>query len=204
VTFIAPIVEGTGETQAVERLLWRIAQAAAPGSVLRVNQPIRVKSGSFLNDTKERDRHVLLAAAKARQANGHILILLDCEDDCPAILGPRLLAQARATAGNVPVVVALAHREYETWFIAAAESLRGVEGLAEDVSSPSEPEAMRDAKGWLGRRLPHRYDPVTHQLTFTKHFDLQAARRVPSFDRLYRKIEHLLASTVEGLPDAET
>ena len=193
-SFIVPIVQGTGETQAIERLLWRIAQDAVPGATLRVNQPIRVKSGSFLSDTNERERHVLLAAAKARQANGSILILLDCEDDCPAVLGPRLLKQASAVAGNVPVLVTLAHREYETWFVAAAESLRGIEGMAGDVVSPPEPEVMRDAKGWLGRRLPHRYDPVTHQLEFTRHFDLQAARRVPSFDRLYRKIQSLLVS----------
>ncbi|WP_326542851.1 DUF4276 family protein [Pseudorhodoferax sp.] len=190
--FIAPIVEGSGETQALERLIWRIAQAVSTDAILRINQPIRVKSGSFFNDASERGRHVLLAAAKARQFGGQVLILLDCEDDCPAKLGPHLLAQVRATAPDVPFIVALAFREYETWFVAAAESLRGVAGMADDVTAPANPESMRDAKGWLGRHLPHRYDPVTHQLAFTKHFDLQTARRIPSFDRLYRKIEALV------------
>lgn len=193
-TFIAPIVEGSGEMQAVERLLWRIAAAANATARLRVNQPIRVKSGSFLNDPRERERHVLLAAAKARQARGCVLVLLDCDDECPATLGPRLAAQVMAIAPDVPSIVALAHREYETWFIAAVESLRGIEGMSSDVTSPSNPESTRDAKGWLGRHLPHRYDPVTHQLPFTHHFDLQAARRVPSFDRLFRKIEALVAA----------
>lgn len=197
--FIAPIVEGQGEQSAVERLLWRIVNDAKPGTRLAVNPPIRVKSGTFLNDAHERARHVKLAAAKARaQTNGHVLVLLDCEDDCPAQLGPRLLKEAQSAAGAVPVTVTLAHREYETWFIAAVESLRGVEGLQNTAVPPANPESMRDAKGWLGRLMPNRYDPVSHQLRFTQRFDLAAARQVDSFDRLYRKVVGMVEANRAG------
>jgi len=193
--FIAPIVEGQGEQLCVERLLWRIAQDASPGSRIQVNPPIRVKAGTFINDARERGRHVQLAAAKARTATrGVVLVLLDCEDDCPAELGPRLLGEVRLQAGGTPTVVALAYREYETWFVAAARSLRGVEGFASHAEPPIDPQGMRDAKGWLGRLMPNRYDPVSHQLAFTQKFDLAEARRVASFDRLYRKIAQLLAA----------
>lgn len=192
-TVIASIVEGHGEQQAVRRLLRRIATDAAPQAPMRANEPIRIKSGSFFNDTRYFSRYVNLAAAKARQeAAGHVLILLDCEDDCPARFGPRLLDQARAVAPDVNIIVALAHREYETWFMAAAESLRGVEGMSGAVGRPADPEATRDAKGWLGRHMPHGYDPISHQLAFTHAFDLDAARTIASFDRLYRKIASLL------------
>ncbi len=192
-TVIASIVEGHGEQQAVKRLLWRIANDAAPGATLRANEPIRVKAGSFVNDLSYFSRYVSLAAAKARQETaGHVLILLDCEDDCPADQGPRLLDQARRVAADVNITVALAHREYETWFMAAAESLRDVEGMSAAVVRPADPEATRDAKGWLGRHMPHGYDPISHQLAFTHAFDLDAGRTVASFDRLYRKIAALL------------
>lgn len=192
-TVVAPIVEGHGEQQAVQRLLRRIAAVAAPHAPLQVNQPIRVKAGSFLNDSGYFSRYVNLAAAKARQVTaGHVLILLDCEDECPARLGPKLLAQANAIAPDVNIIVALAYREYETWFMAAAESLRGVEGMAGDVVRPAHPEATRNAKGWLGRHMPHGYDPISHQLVFTSTFNLDAGRSVASFDRLYRKIASLL------------
>lgn len=192
-TVIATIVEGHGEQQAVQRLLRRIATDAAPRAPLRANVPIRVKSGSFFNDTGYFSRYVNLAAAKARQeVAGHVLILLDCEDDCPARFGPWLLNQARAVAPDVNIIVALAHREYETWFMAAAESLRGIEGMSGAVVRPADPEAKRDAKGWLGRHMPHGYDPISHQLAFTDTFDLVAARTIVSFDRLYRKIALLL------------
>lgn len=197
-THIAPIVEGSGEMQAVERLLWRIANEVRPDVRIRVNQPIRVKAGSFRNDPKERERHVLLAAAKARQHRGCVLVLLDCEDDCPATLGPQLAAQVRSIATDVPSIVALAVREYETWFIAAVESLRGVEGMSSQVVPPPDPESPRDAKGWLGHHMTHRYDPVAHQLPFTQHFDLQAARSVRSFDRLFRKIATLVSAEPEA------
>lgn len=192
---IASIVEGHGEQQAVQRLLRRIATDAVPQARFRVNEPIRVKSGSFLSDRTYFSKYVTLAAAKARQEiAGHVLILLDCEDDCPARLGPRLLEQAHAVAADVNVVVALAHREYETWFMAAVESLRGVEGMSGGVVRPANPEATRDAKGWIGRRMPYGYDPISHQLPFTNAFDLDAGRTVASFDRLYRKIASLLAT----------
>ena len=190
-TFIAPIVEGYGERLAIKRMLWRIALDMRPSASLQVNPAIRIKSGSFLNDAGYRSRHVALAAAKARQSQGHVLVMLDSEDDCPAVLGPRLLAQVREQATDVGVLVVLAHREYETWFMAAAESLRGVEGMDLAATAPTDPERTRDAKGWLGRLMPNRYDPLTHQLAFTQRFDMQAARRVSSFDRLYRKVQAL-------------
>ena len=192
-TFIAPIVEGHGEQQAVQRLLRRIASRAQPGAELRINEPIRVKAGSFLHDAAYFKRYLALAAAKARQqSRGHVLVLLHSEDDCPARLGPDLLARARAIAAGIEVVVALAYREYETWFIAAVESLRGVEGLDLQACAPENPEQTRDAKGWLARLMPHGYDPISHQLAFTRAFDLQAAERVPSFARLCRKIGALI------------
>ena len=161
---------------------------------MQVNEPIRIKSGSFINDSSYFNRYVSLAAAKARQRrDGSVLILLDCEDSCPARLGPQLFSRARAACTDVNMIVALAYREYETWFMAAATSLRRVEGLPDDLAPPVHPEATRDAKGWLGRHMPHGYDPISHQLSLTNAFDLTAARSVSSFDRLYRKISGLVA-----------
>jgi hypothetical protein len=50
VKYLASIVEGHGEVEALPALIHRIAIAAQYGGDLRVNPPIRVKSGSFLND----------------------------------------------------------------------------------------------------------------------------------------------------------
>jgi len=190
--FVAPIVEGHGEVEAVPALLHRIAASAGVARDLRVNPPIRVKSRSFLQDDGYFRKQVALAAAKAAQSGGAVLILLDCEDECPATLGPDLPRRARAVRDDVAIIVALAYREYETWFVTAASSLRGLHGLPHDLVSPELPEKIRDAKGWLGARMTFGYDPVIHQLEFTRRFDLDQAMRNPSFHRFYRRIRELL------------
>jgi hypothetical protein len=60
------------------------------------------------------------------------------------------------------------------------------------VAPPVDAEVIRDAKGWLGARMACGYDPVTHQLEFTRQFDLDAARANPSFDHFYQHIRTLL------------
>ncbi len=187
-----PIVEGHGEVQAVPALLYRLVFWAAPAMPVRINPPIRIKSGSFLNDRDYFHRQVSLAAAKANQMQGHVLILLDCDDDCPAQLGPDLLARARKVRANVSVYACLAYREYETWFIAAADSLRGIGGLPGDLAAPADPELYRDAKGWLTERMPQPYDPIVHQLEFTRCFDLVQAQSNDSFRRLSAHVRQLV------------
>jgi Domain of unknown function (DUF4276) len=194
VRYVASIVEGHGEVEALPALLHRIARETAFAGVLRVNPPIRVKSGSFLNDRDYFRKQVTLATAKAAQARGCVLIMLDCEDDCPATLGPDLLKQARAVRADVDIAVVLAYREFETWFLAAAPSLRGVRGLPRDLEAPPDPLGIRNAKGWLGERMDGAYDPVIHQLEFTRAFDISQARSNQSFDRLYRRVHGFLES----------
>jgi hypothetical protein len=193
-TFIAPIVEGHGEVEALPALLHRIARTVASDRMLQVNEPIRVKSGSFLNRPAELQRFVQLAALKAEAKNGSILILLDCDDGCPAELGPRILKDSQAVRPDVPVFVALAYREYETWLIASALALRGKHGLPDDLLPHDNPEALRDAKGWLGKFIPGGYDPITHQAKLTRHIDMEAARAIPSFERLYQHIGRLMTA----------
>lgn len=190
--YIASIVEGHGEVDALPTLLKRISQAAAPGQTLDVNQPIRIKSGSYLNDDDYFRRYTLLAAAKASHSHGFVLILLDCEDHCPAQLGPTLLARAQAVRNDVSYLVVLAYREFESWFLAAARSLRGHRGLAADLEPPQSADNIRNAKGWLAARMELPYDPVIHQIEFCRIFDLQQARNNPSFSRFYSRVAESL------------
>lgn len=150
----------------------------------------------MINDSDYFHKQVSLAAAKAAQSDGWVLILLDCEDDCPRNLGPSLLARARSVRNDVDYVVALAYREYESWFLTAAVSLRGKRGLPDDLEVPANVDAIRDAKGWLRERMSEAYDPVLHQLEFTRAFNLRQARASRSFDRLYRKIAKMLGGRI--------
>ena len=92
------------------------------------------------------------------------------------------------------ISVVLAKKEFEAWFIAAAESLRGQCGLSQELVADPDPESIRGAKEWLSRQMPRnrRYAETTDQPALTAIFDLQAARRADSFDKCYREIVRLL------------
>jgi len=193
--FIAPIVEGKGEVEAVPKLLQRLFRQGHRHGFLVVNPAIRIKAGSFLNDDDYFRRYIELASRKAQdQPRGNVLILLDCEDDCAGKLGPQLLARARKVHSRVPFTVVLAQREYEMWFLAAAPSLRSVGGLPADLEAPADPEAIRGAKEWLAARMPNGYDAPNHQALFTECFSFAQAAAVPSFARLQRKAQSLFTS----------
>jgi hypothetical protein len=121
---VAPIVEGDGEVAALPVLLRRLGEWLSPDVPATTMQPIRVRRDRFLNREEEFRRHLLLAAAKAG-GDGWVLVLLDADDDCPAELGPRTLERARGIVPHRAVSMVFSNREYEAWFLAAAESLRG-------------------------------------------------------------------------------
>jgi len=186
---IVPIVEGHGDVEAVPVLLRRLA--AATGRLANIMRPIR-QPRSRLVKPDGLERAVELAALKGG-ADGAILVVLDADDDCAAQLGPRMLAWAMAARADRAIAVVLAVREFEAWFLAAADSLRVAGKLPAATTPPSDPEAIRDAKGWLSRCLARRYDEPVDQPAFAALFDLTAARRCASFDKLVRDVERLLA-----------
>jgi hypothetical protein len=180
--FIAPIVEGHGEVQAIPILLRRMVAEAAPTAQLHLNPALRVKAGSFMNDDDYSRKYIELAARKAKPwSNSCVLILLDCEDDCPAELGSDLLNRAKAFRSDVNIIVILAYREYETWFLASARSLQGICGLPLDLIPPVDPESFRDAKGWLSEKMGLPYNETDHQPRLTNAFDFREAASVNSF-----------------------
>lgn len=65
-------------------------------------------------------------AGRGLRSPGVVSIVIDGDDDCPKELAPVLLERAtRAAGGRWPVGVVLAKSEFESWFIAAAESIAG-------------------------------------------------------------------------------
>ena len=189
---IAAIVEGHGECEAVPILVRRIAQTLDLALAPVVHPVIRVPS-SKLCKPGEIERVVELAARK-NAGRGGILVLLDCDDDCPAETGPALLRRAVKARPDLPVSVVLAKREFEAWFLAADESLRGHRGLPSDLAAPPDPEAIRGAKEWLEDRMPRgkAYVASSDQPALTAVFDITAARRADSFDKCHREVIRLI------------
>lgn len=198
---IAAIVEGDGETEAVPALVRRFGDLAGWSGRVTV-QPVLRQPASKLLKPNELERLVELVARRLG-APGGILVILDCDDDCPASLGPDLLARIRAARPDFPSALVLAHREYEAWFLAAAESIAGRRGFPPDFSRPEDPESIRGCKEWLSRHLPQGviYRECNDQTALSVLFDLETARNNSrSFDKCYREITRLLADVAKVTP----
>jgi hypothetical protein len=193
----ACIVEGHGEIEAVPIVIRRIVQEHTPGVALQLGHTFRIPRGSLIK-TRELERAVEIAGRRVGLSGG-ILIVLDSDDELPCILGPELLTRARKVRHDLPISVVLAKREFESWFLAAAESLRGRRGLAIDLEPPTDPESIRGAKEWLtARRIDGKaYVETLDQPALAAVFDLQAARKARSFDKFYRDVLGIVEESLQ-------
>jgi len=192
---LTSVVEGEGEVFAFPELLRRLGTHIAPDISLgvrtwRLPRSKMVKPGELERASRSALR---LAGEGAR-----LIVLLDADDDCPAELAPKLLNRELGWVLPVQAAIVIAKREYESWFLAAAESLSGRRTLSADLEPPDNPEeAPRDAKKWLSNRMaPHRiYKPTQDQASLSAALDIELARsRSASFDKLCREVQRLLTS----------
>jgi hypothetical protein len=175
VSRVAAIVEGDGEVAALPVLLRRVGEWRTPAAYTQILPPIRVHRDRFLNRDDEFRRFLLLAAAKCGD-DGWILILLDADDDCPMELAETILERAKQLVPHRRLSVVLPNREFEAWFIAAAESLIGCRGFSLDPTEDIDAEAPRDAKGWIKAHMASRsYGETTDQPAFSARINLEQA-----------------------------
>lgn len=194
---VACIVEGDGEVRALPLLLRRLAEAKGVFD-LSVPTPIKVHRDQFLRRDEEFKRQLLLASRKA--AGGVVLVLLDADDDCPVQLAQNIATRGAEFVRTAALHVAIANREYEAWFLAAALSLAGKRGLSGGLQAPAEPDAIRNAKGWLSKHMSEgRYHEVSDQPALTAVFDLvQARERSRSFRKLAKTLEQAIQTGVQS------
>ena len=196
---IYPIVEGHGEVEAAPVLLRRLL-AEANCHVIDVGRPIR-RTQSQLRSKEGIQAGVRLALLQPECAA--VVILFDGEDDCPKELAAKVRAWARKAAAGKPCDVVVAYREYETWFLAALESLRGQYGIPKNATAPANPESKRDAKGALEEFMPadRAYSETGDQPAMSATFDMGLAhRRNRSFRKLVKAVGELLVQLRQPIP----
>ena len=186
------VVEGKGEDQALPLLVRRICHDLLYVFTVSTTRPVRITKSKLVRPG-ELERAIRLARI-ANGMDGPVLVVLDADDDCPAELGPSLKRRARAVAQDCGLSIVIPKYEFETWFLACAQSLSGCQGLREGLSAPPDPTAVRGAKEWLSRHMPpgRKYSPTVDQAALVAHMNLTAARSCGSFDRLCREIQRLV------------
>ena len=188
---LVPIVEGHGEVMALPILLRRFVAILDLGVPIEISRPILQQRGALLKEGGI-ESAVRLAAIEI-DGSGAILILIDSEGTCPAELAPALLARAKTARSDKSISLVLAHHEYEAWFLASVSSLQGRCRLAADIQDHPNPGNVHGCKEWLENRMPptSKYSETADQPALTAAFDIQLARRAPSFDKLYRDFESI-------------
>ena len=182
------IVEGHGEEEAAPTLIRHIARELSFHASIRCEVRRVPKSQLIQPGELERAVEALTRQIGRRQP---VLVLLDADDDCPKDLAEKLRARCHAKHADLTISIVIAKREYEAWFLAAARSLAGQRGLAEQLDSPVDPESVQGAKEWLTARMPsdQSYSPTRHQAAYSDLMDLSEARKARSFKKLEKEFE---------------
>lgn len=190
---IQPIVEGHGDVNALPVLLRRLIAEAQAWNI-EVGRPIRINRDKLVKKI-ELERAVSLAIRQP--ACSSVLVLFDGDSDCPAELAPILQEWATSVARDVPCQIVVSQREYEAWFLAAIESLRGKRRIRNDATPHQDPEAPRGAKAQLEARMfaGSSYSETTDQPALSALFSLQDAYRgCRSFRKLTSAFGQLVRS----------
>ncbi len=195
---MASIVEGDGEVTALPILIRRIGQSYCPETFIDALKPIRMPASSLVKQDDPCLRRAIGIAAKKLAEHGDvsapkfILILIDAEGACAAKAGPIMNQRATEIASHLDIACVFAVDEYETWFVAAAQSLsKYLDVESNDI--PDEPEKSLTKKKWINNRMRNgTYKETVDQEKLSAVMDLALCRRqAPSFDKLCREIERM-------------
>jgi len=202
---ILPIVEGHYEVEAVGVLLRRLRDQSGEFGI-QVGKAIRRKRSEMVQQDPLRKAVRLALLQPSCDA---ILIMFDADNDCPAVLAPMVDRWARDEAGAIPVAVVMPCREFEAWFLASMESLRGCRGILTTAEPHPDPEYPRHAKAQLDDRMEagRSYSETADQAALTAQFDMTASyARCRSFRKMARAFGVLINSAtgraISGWPPA--
>lgn len=176
------VVEGPGDKGALPALLRRHLEAQEKfADVLGKPVPLNGKGSA----TRPGGIEGYVATAARRGCVG-VLVLLDADKDSSCVLGPELLDRAQAVVG-VPVVIAIAERDYEDWLYASIETL--------ELSEHQTWDSSKRGKSVIESLLrPVAYAKPVWQPKLTYRMDHSLARgRSASFNRLLVKFDTLAA-----------
>jgi Domain of unknown function (DUF4276) len=212
--YIAPIVEGETEEGCICKLinrLWKhltrtrdeLHLVVLPPHIVNLSSFLKAGDPEFANSIESCSRKLRQKTKNSPGDHFLVLILIDADERCPADTGPKLTGQANQIRSDLDITIVIAKREFENWFKAAASSLKGVNGLPEDLEDPPDPE-IGSGDTWLTRQLQKRnkkrkYKKSGDALAFVQKMDFDLCRRnSPSFDKLCRELENRIPPPEAG------
>lgn len=194
-----PIVEGPGDVQAAPVLLRKILSDHLNCYDIGVVTPKRAGGRGGLDRAGGIEKFIRYAAITP-DCEG-ILVLVDADSDCAIDWARRACDRCRDVGVAVPIAVVCAVREYEAWFLASLDSIKGSSRLNREMHFDGDPEALGAVKEWFTQQMPpgHAYKETIDQTSFTSLIDIPLARdNSRSFRRLCHAVEELQSAMAAG------
>ena len=196
---IVPIVEGQGDVSAAPELIRRVLFEHLLEYHFRVAKPKRLKRNRIDSDLPK----TLQYAAQEPDA-GAIIVIVDSDEDCARKLAEQISQIARDRNIGLPVAAVCPTTEYEAWFIASIDSIKGKDiggrgaKIDEAANCPEGFEKISGPKEWLSGLMPYnmRYKPTQDQALLTMMIDLQLAK---ARSRSFRRLCHAVKELVDGV-----
>ena len=117
---IVPIVEGHGEVDAASNLIRRVLSEYLNESGFRVADPKRLKRNRITADLPR-----MLEYAAGEPGCKAIIVIVDSDQECARDLAANIARVAAERNIALPVSIACPITEYEAWFIASIETIKG-------------------------------------------------------------------------------
>ena len=195
-----PIVEGPGDVQATPILLRKILWDHLNCYNIGVVKPKKAGGRGALDRVGGLERFIEYASSTPNC--GGILVLVDCDEDCARDWAKLTCDRCKEVGVSVPIAVVCAVHEYEAWFLASLDSVRGSGRLNQDMHYDGNPEAVSGVKGWFTQQMPpgRAYKETIDQASLTSLIDISLARaNSRSFRRLCHALEELQSAMGAGL-----
>jgi hypothetical protein len=171
------LVEGDGDVQAVPSLIRKLAEASGMHDLIPCPSPI--KCGEIPNLRREGQLERFVQYACNRSDGDSVILVVDCDDDCPVSTSVEFTARVRSIAERYAKKIGLAfmHKEFETIFLFSLLELsikypdHGWRLNNDD--SIKDWTTVRGAKGELNRRMKnYSYKETRDQVKFVSAIDI--------------------------------
>lgn len=171
------LVEGDGDVKAVPFLVRKLAEASGFYDLIPCPNPIKCGEIPKLRKDGQLERFVEYACN--RSDGDSVILVVDCDDDCPVTTSAEFAARVRLIAQRTTKKVGLAfiQKEFETLFLYSLSDLsatypdHGWRLTEEDADRDW--TALRGAKGELNRRMKnYSYKETRDQVKFVSAVDI--------------------------------
>ena len=198
------LVEGPGDRMAIPLLVRLLFQHLGRPDCVPAPRPIRCGDLPKLARSGEVEKFVKYACL--RPDGDSVLLVVDCDDDCPREVVAGLCQRVSATAKRFGkrVGLALMQREFETLFLYSlrelAERYPELRWTLEDPDSERDWTEIRGAKEKLGKRMSvGTYKETRDQARFVSALDLEALQeRCRPFAHLASTLAWLSSDSARG------